>query len=285
MEISKRISNFRDEIIKCVPKFPNSRETVAIMQEHSLGNLLIHYLNWAIRYVAARPRAVTIEPTVTADLRWKSLKHSIKLLMNRVKAGEILTPYLSRKTHSRGYSPAASQGGPIIDRWVDKDFLLNAMGFHHFHLGEKRGISGLVERTDDLLFAKVDRKNFVAIGIFDHSVFDFTETDMSTERTRLWKIFECHMSRGFSSGAVLALPPITTSGHPVHVVKTAQQYARIVRELDPKLDDPNFVNELYESVQFNPPTRPKFQWNLNFSDLVLYEQSLNHHFVVQRGFN
>lgn len=285
MKISKRIWNFRNEIIRCTPKFPNNRETVFIMQEHSLGNLLIHYLNWAIRYVATRPRAVTVEPAVTSDLRWKYLRHSIRLLLSKVNAGENLTPYLSRQTHSRGYSPTASQSGTEVDRWADKDFLLNAMGFHHFHLGEKRDISGQVERTDDLLFAKVDRKNFLAIGIFDHSVFDFSETDMSTERTRLWQIFERHMSRGFSSGTVLALPPITTSGHTVHVVKTAQQYARIVRELDSKLDDSNFINELYDSVQFNPPTRPRFQWNLNFSDLVLHEQSLNHHFMIQRGFN
>src|SRR3546814_4687705 len=108
-----------------------------------------------IRYVSIKSRKTIIEPTVTADPRWKLLEEQVKVFLNKVRAGVNLTPYLSIQPHSKGYSPETSKTGPDVDRWADKDFVLNAMGFHHFHLGEKVEAAGHVERTDDVLFARV----------------------------------------------------------------------------------------------------------------------------------
>lgn len=285
MAESKRIKKLRGEIIKAIPKFPNNWETKEKLDGMPLTTLLIHYLNWMLRYVSIKPRKTVIEPTVTADLRWKLLRGQVKAFLDKVQAGEDLTPYLSIQPHSKGYSPETSKAGPDVDRWADKDFLLNVMGFHHFHLGGKVEAAGHVERTDDVLFARVSREDFTAIGIFNHSVFEPTGDEMSVERKRLWEIFDEHTGRGVPPGSFVIPSPIATSGHPIHVVSTAQEYSRIIRDLDPKLDDPSFVNELYGGIEASVPTKMKLEWALNFSDLGIHETRTNHLFVLRRGFN
>lgn len=285
MDESKRIKRLRGEVIKVLPKFPNNRETKEKLEGMPLTTLLIHYLNWMIRYVSIKPRKTVIEPTVTADPRWRLLKEKIKALLDNVRAGNNLTPYLSIQPHSKGYSPETSKTGPDVDRWADKDFLLNVMGFHHFHLGEKIEPAGHVERTDDVLFARVSREDFTAIGIFNHSVFEPTGEEMSAERKRLWEIFDEHTIRGIPTGSVVIPSLIATSGHPIYVVRTAQEYSRIIHELDPKLDDPIFVNELFIGTNANVPNKVKLEWVLNFSDLGIHEKEHNHLLVLRRGFN
>lgn len=114
MDESRRIKKLRGEIIKAIPKFPNNRETKEKLDGMPLAILLIHYLNWMIRYVSIKPRKTVIEPTVTADLRWKLLKEQVKALLDKVQVGEDLTPHLSIQPHSKGYSPETSKVGSDV---------------------------------------------------------------------------------------------------------------------------------------------------------------------------
>ena len=60
------------------------------------------------------------------------------------------------------------------------------MGVHHFHLGLHQETSGLMTRTNEVLFAAVSRDTFNVLGLFDHSVFDSTVDDaIAPERERL----------------------------------------------------------------------------------------------------
>ena len=52
--------------------------------------------------------------------------------------------------------------------WEDKDFLLNVMGLHHFHLGLRQEKSGLMGRTVEVVFAHVSRDTVDILGLFDH---------------------------------------------------------------------------------------------------------------------
>lgn len=282
---SKRVKRLRCEIIAAIPKFPNNRETKTKLEEMYIGDLLIHYLSWMSRYVSIKPRKIIIRPAVTSDPRWPSLKLKIGFLLEKVRKGLNLTPHLSRETHSRGYAPAASEKGPDIDRWADKDFLLNVMGFHHFHLGIKLDTNGHVERTDEVLFAMVSRELFAVMGLFDHSVFSMTEDDMSPERRRLWNIFESRATWGVPPGTVVVPSFIAMSGHPLHLVTTADDYSRCIREIDPKLEDRLFIEELYDKVHTTAPRKPKLEWVLNFSDLGIQEKNSNRFFILRRGFN
>jgi hypothetical protein len=156
---SKRAQAFRLGLVKMIPKFPNDRASVQSLECKPLGSILIDYANWAIRYVAPRPRKVIVEPTASIDPRWVSLKKDIDAFLEKVGHGEDLTPYLPLKPHTRGYTPAASAPGPDVDRWADKDMLLNGMGYHHFHPSTTMEIAGFAGRAKDVLFAMLRGMN------------------------------------------------------------------------------------------------------------------------------
>lgn len=272
-------------MIRTLPKFPNNKNTKAKLEQMSLATLLIHYMSWVSRYVSTKPRAVSIEPSAEQDPRWLMLQPQIQAFLGKVVGGEDLTPHLSSQAHSRGYTPTAAEKGPDVDRWADKDFFLNAMGYHHFHLGMAVESRRYATRTDDVLFAQVTREKFIVVGIFDHTVFEPGGQEMSDERKRLWTLFDEHVTRGAPPGSVVLASPIATSGHPIHIVSTAQEYSRIIHQVDPKLGDGEFIAELYRDSGMDLPKNLKFEWALNYSDLGVFEKRNGHYFVFRRGFN
>ncbi|MGJ7575601.1 hypothetical protein ACSFBX_34135 [Variovorax sp. RB2P76] len=168
----KRIRNFRLGICRQIPKFPNNRETLNALEAKSLGAVLIDYANWASRFIPPRSRRVTIEPSLTADSRWKQLSTDAKALLKKASNGIDLGPHLSLRVARHGFTPNSSAFTQPADRWEDKDLFLNVMGYHYLHLSQTIEAAGHAKRTDEVLFAQVDRTTFKAIGFFDHSVFE-----------------------------------------------------------------------------------------------------------------
>ena len=157
MHGSKRIKEFREDVAKRVPRFPNNGNALKVLKAKSLGSLLVDYANWAIRNVPPRPRTVVTEPSATSDSRWQSLSTHIQALLDKARRGDDLDAYLSTRRR-RGFTPKASQSGGDI--WSDKDMLLNVTGYHHFHL------HAVPRRSDDVLFVHVTRDTFTVVRIF-----------------------------------------------------------------------------------------------------------------------
>jgi hypothetical protein len=152
-----------------------------------------------------------------------------------------------------------------VDRWADKDMLLNVMGYHHFHLDAAPHNR---MRSDDVLFAHVTRETFTVIGIFDHAVFEVDPAKpMMAERNRLWEIFDERAARTALPGSVVVLSLIIASGHSIYLNNLSKNYARAIRETDPKLDDPRFVRCLYQQAGISVPAKPKLRWHLQYLDL------------------
>lgn len=286
MEETKRLLNFKNRLIKELPFFPNNKDTLKELQGQSLNGVLIHYLHWKTRLVPARLRRVHIAPEVTADKRWKYLKHGINNLLEKIRNGQNVSPYLSKRAHSYGYTPVQHIKDRGVDTWEDKDHLLNTKGFHHFHLNMNVQSTGLSERTDDVLFAYVARETFHAIGIFNHSVFDMADSNgaMNDERSRMWKLHEKHTTLGMKPGTVYMDHPIMTSGYPLYVVEMGDYYARIAREYDNKLDDREFINSLYDQGKLSYPRKFNFEWHINGLDLCIFDKKTEILFNIHLGY-
>lgn len=286
MEESKRIRSLKKRLIKELPFFPNNKVTLSDLESKSLNGILIHFLHWKTRLVPARQRRVQIATEVTADKRWRTLKKDIKALLNKIRNEDDVFPYLSKRAHTYGYTPAQRITDGEVDSWEDKDQLLNTKGFHHFHLNMTVQSTGLSERTDDVLFAYVTRDTFHAIGIFNHSVFESVDDNgnMNDERSRMWAIHEKHATLGLEPGAVYMSHPIATSGHPIYIVQMADFYAKIIREHDPKLDDREFVNNLYDQGKISHPSKYNFEWQINDLDLCTYDKKTEVLFNIHLGY-
>ena len=218
-----RIKKLRRELIKVIPRVPNNRASLLHMQQKHLIDLLIDYVNWRSRYVSQRPRTMAIEPAAQADARWSAHADAVGAFLDKVRRGDDLTPHLSIEPHARGYAPAArAPGATPADRWSDKDFLLNVMGYHHFYLGTALAKRGHAERTDDLIFAEVGRDTFKVIAIFDHDVFD----PNTAERKRLWTVHDQVAFRDIAPGSAVVSGMITTSGQVRATLRAADQQDR-----------------------------------------------------------
>jgi len=283
---SKRVKDFRLFLAKEIPKFPNDRQTLQLLEQMHPVDLLVAFLNWRLRYVRKAIRSVNITATAEDDPRWQSLSTNIEVFLQKVKKGDDLTPHLSQKVKKRGFTTLSTP----TSTWEDKDFLLNVMGLHHFHLGMTIEKSGSVTPTNDVLFDSVSRDSFNVIGIFNHEVFEDKDPEaMTSERQRLWKIYEELQLRCALPGALIiggfGGSGISSSGVPLAVTRAAQHYYfNVVKEYDLKLDDPSFVRD----VIFAPdpvPKKPKFNWMLNYLDLGVKEKTSDRFFIFKKGPN
>jgi hypothetical protein len=286
-EESKRIQAFRRDLIKQIPRFPNDRASLRAMEAKRLTDLLITYIGWRVRYVGMRPRTVSGQAVLTGDPRAAALAPNLAAFFQAVEGGQDLTPYLSLLPHGHGYTPAAD---PKVvtrpDSWADKDFLLNVMGLHHFHLGLTPEAAGHMKRTNEVLFAAVGRDTFEVLGLFDHAAFEYEpDGTMTPERQKLWAAYSARADASALPGEAwlggLGGLGITTSSQPLSVVLTAQRHVRLIRDIDSKLDDPAFVKTLYPNGPV--PRRPKTQWHYRYLDLGVLDEPASHFAIFERG--
>jgi hypothetical protein len=278
MSEPKRIKALRELIIKKLPRFPNNRESKQVLEGKLLGCLLIDYTNWAVRYVVPRVRSVSLDVTVKNDPRWLENEEAIARLIRKIEEGVDLTPYLSDKPRTRGFTPAASiVPDPSVaksceeisnEKWADKDLVLNVMGFYHLHLLPSPG------QSNAILFAKLDRETCKIAGIFDHSVFclSTSKAGLTGERERLFNLFNAQISEGASQDSVSIGTAIAASGHSVVLVSLSAKYAKIIEDCDPRLDCREYVSNLYKQAGLAMPKKPNLQWNLRGLDLGVVDK-------------
>lgn len=284
---SPRVRAFRSGLAKEIPKFPNNRMSLQVLEKKSLCAILIDYMNWKIRYVAPRPRKVVVESAASSDQRWPLLVDDISNFLSKVERGDDLTPHLSLDPHTRGYTPASSGAKPNVDRWADKDMLLNTFGYHHFHPSSTMEPQGFATRRNLLLFACVTRDTFTVVALFDHSVFERTHEGrpLTAECERLWSIVDERAARYAPANSVVVYSPIASSGHSARLVYQSIDYARVITEIDLRVDDLAYTSSLAVGSGFTLPSKQKWVWHLNHLDLGLLEKNSGFLGVFRKGPN
>src|SRR5206468_1454515 len=113
---------------------------------------------------------------------------------------------------------------------------------------------------NEVLFASVTRSDFEIIGLFDHAAFEHEcNGTMTPERTKLWQAYEARQVARVPPGQLMmgrfAGRGVRLASHPIAVVRAAQRHVDIVRQIDPKLDDPDCSKALYPNGEM--PSKPK----------------------------
>jgi hypothetical protein len=197
-------------------------------------------------------------------MQFQLAKPKLLPLLSRVAAGRDLTPHLSDLVNKKG---VILRGANPKDRGKDIDMVLTRNGLHHFHVGvtspgNPKGRSG------SLVFAEVLDKEFRVVAISDHRAFE----PGSGEYLRFFRICHSYMAKDVPPGQAFMPNPVMSSGHSALVTMFALKCEDEMGRLDPLLDDPAFIDKLYngqpilrEGLPVARPANPSMAWH--FDDL------------------
>ena len=74
-----------------------------------------------------------------------------------------------------------------------------------------------------------------------------------------------------------------TSGHALHIVELAQRAAKVIKQIDPHLDDRAYLQRYIYGNHLPVPTKPKLHWDFSDLDLYLFDDATQAGFIMQRG--
>jgi hypothetical protein len=279
-----RLRQFHERVAGLIPCDPEG----ARVDLHTMGltKLLSHYVNWADRYVAPRPRRVV---TWDGFLRHGSTRpdwDAVRALAAKIEAGNDLKPYLSDKIDRYGYVRPKVQGKdrPRGVEWGDKDYALNAYETHHLHLN--RSGTGL-------LYVNFSRYDAFLVMVGDHKSFDDGTLAQAVAEARVGTSHELQgilgplrprtmdehnrlQRRGFTTAfsvgghTVLGAMLSRTGTSPLHTMH-ADRMIFLIEELDPQIDEPGFGRQWFERNGKAYPATPNFEWMMRSCDLCLIE--------------
>lgn len=294
-----RVRTLHDEIVAAVPcQKPTYRKELAALSVRAAFTI---YMNWADRFVPARPRRVAYLDGFWSDEAWRH-KDAVLELSRKVEAGDDLTGHLSSLVDFRGYSPSRydSQGRLISSKWRDKDFALNAYNVHHLHFVERPA------RTKELLFVEFTRDVAVFVMVGDHNSFDAEDLEQRIIEARARNGKELKGILGPASGGYTAAErnelaragistlasvggkvvmgaTISTAGTSDYTSMHAGRVLRTLGQIDPKLDDSQWVSELFTGGKVPKPDSAQLEWVLCFTNLVLIDRASQAAFPVVEG--
>lgn len=255
----------RDDLIKVIPRRPNSRESHQAIRGLDTASIFIIYLTWRSRFVMARPRRIEFWTPVIDEARLLEINHGFKVFLEKVTRGEDLTPHLSELVKSNGYVMGSPKDGDASKvREDDKDMILIRTGFHHFHVGVPDA-GNPKGRSKFIIFAKVSDENFTVISICSHEAFD-RKTD---EFRRFMHGSDSYVQRNMSPGVLYMNNPVTASGHSDELADHAIYCLHQIRRHGDSIEDEVFVRKLFNERSIKPPKKLKLKWHFEHLDLCL----------------
>jgi hypothetical protein len=262
-EYPERVNDFRTRIIRRLPKIPNNRSTSELLKGQTTNNLILSYLTWRMRFVPARPRVIRLWSGWSEGLdppTFFSLRATLEEFRAKVERGVDLTPFLSTRVNRGAVSVESSHVRDEIDA------VLTKFGLHHFHIASPSAGTNPKGRGRRLIFADVSDDVFNIFAVSDHDAFEVG----SPEWRRLFNVSNLYLQSRLPRAAAYIQNPVMSSGHSLTLTLFSNHCETRMLELDSKLDDPDFVNLLYNDQPIlrngEPVPRPKrsnFRWDFN----------------------
>jgi len=256
-----RIYAFREEIVKALPRAPNTRESLEALRAMPTHRLVLAFVTWRMRFIPAKPRLVKLWSGGVTPFQFRTAKPRLQPFLERVASGQDLTPFLSDLVNRKGIVLA---GAGSRARRQDIDMVLTREGLHHFHIGTA-GSANPKGRSGALAFAEVLESEFRLVAISDHRAF----VHGSPEQQRFFRICTAYIAKDVPPGQGIMANPAMSSGHSMLVTLFAGKCDDEMRRLDPLLDDPAFIDKLYQDQPVmrdgQPvarPERPLMSWYL-----------------------
>jgi hypothetical protein len=253
-----RIQSLRDDIVTLLPRVPNDRYSLATLQALPTHALISAFITWRMRFIPTKPRTVKIWPGGVTPMQFRIAAPKLRPLLNKVEAGKDLTSHLSEQVRTKGVVLDGKRGKYGRQ---DIDMVLTREGLHHFHVGVSSA-GNPKGRSGSLVFAEVLDKEFRIVAISDHQAFQRG----SPEQLRFFHICHAYMAKDVPPGQGFMPNPVMSSGHSMLVTMFGVKCDDEMKRLDPLLEDPEFIDKLYQGQSVVRPAKPALAWH--FEDLM-----------------
>ena len=255
----------REDLIKEMPKRPNTKESCQAMQRQETVSIFVIYFTWKARLVMTRRRKFQWWPPGLDELRLMEVMRGLERFIEKVERGEDLNSHLSELVRSNGFVMRPPKDGNVSQvREDDKDMILTKLGFHHFHVGipDAENPKG---RSKYIVFAEVTDDHFTVVSLCDHKAFD----RKTPEFEKFYAVCKAYIEQNMRPGTLYITNPVTVSGHSDDLMDHAIYCLNKIRQIDDKIDDVAFVQGLFESHSLLPPKKLKLKWHFEHLDLCL----------------
>lgn len=119
-------------------------------------------------------------------------------------------------------------------------------------------------------YAEALEEEFRIVAICNHEAFE----SGSAEYRRFFNVCTAYIEKDIPPGQGYMSGPVMSSGHSMIVSVFAEACVRKMHETDPQLDDPDFIDKLYNGQEIlragqtvPKPAKPTLEWH--FRDPVL----------------
>jgi hypothetical protein len=227
----------------------------------------------------AKPRVVKLWSGGVTPSEFRIAAPKLRPLLQKVEVGKDLTPHLSDLVTRKG---VILPGANPSDRRKDIDTVLTREGLHHFHVGSADAANPK-GRSDRLVFAEVLEKEFRIVAISDHRAFE----QGSAEQLRFFRICHSYMAKDIPPGQAFMANPVMSSGHSLLVTMFSDKCEDEITRLDALLDDPAFVDRLYndqpilrDGLPVARPSNPSLAWYFDDLKFGILDRRTNVFFCI-----
>jgi len=277
-EYSLSIKRFRQTMIKELPKVPNTPVAIEELERMPTRMIISKYITWKIRTIPIRKRTIAFYP-MGIDLKiLLKMYPDIKVFLDKVIKGNDLNPYLSERVRTHG---VILPGASLKNKGKDIDTLVLREGLYHFHFAPKDN-KNPKGRSNYLIFADVSKDTFTIVAIAPHRVFEHDTEDAH----RFFDIRRRYLERDIPAGQPYMLNPVMSTGHTLEIFAYAIHCEDTINFLDPKLNDADFISQLYtdgalQHPSLERPKKPELIWFFYDLNLGILEKKKGHFFGLK----
>ncbi len=306
-KLPPRLNALRAKLLGQIPAMSGSQQKLSAL---TLSQAMDVYIAWASRFIKPRRRVVAYAPGFWRNEAAIERGGDLLSLEAVVRAGGDLTPYLSSRVFTDGYSaPRQANNRKKLD-WSGKDFALNAYGIHHLHFIPSSGKTRGAEpgRHGHLLYVDFQRHEATFLMVGDHKSFDDGTLHNAVIEARAtsgaWELRGIRPSRNpddhkdqfrlarhgltttdVRDGRVFVGAFLGGAGNSPHNTRHADRIMLTLADAEPRLDLGTFQQQLFAQAGRPAPNAPIFEWHVEYTELSVIEHTSQIKFIMVDGRN
>lgn len=290
-----RLFEFHQWLLRKIPCYPDTAEVRNELATLRPDALVSAYMNWIDRYIPPRPRKVMVWDGFWTRNNPLARSEDLNAIIGASRSGEDLTPYLSHRIHTRGFT---TRNGKRGIKWADgnsgdKDLALNAYDVHHLHFRPTNPRGRQIESDKALLYVGISRSEMLLLMLGDHNSFNDGTLHQAVSEHRLIAGYDLKgvvaprqppshresntllrhgvAAPGVVGEALVVAGIVSTAGTSIRHTFHADHIGRLLEDWDPRLDFAAGREAIRDKTSITLSEGGPYQWRFWHGDFGLVD--------------